>query len=364
MSAMPRLSYHFEPEKGWINDPNGLCWFQGEYHAFFQHNPFAAKWDTMHWGHAVSKDLLHWEELPIALYPDMPYENSDGCFSGSALEKDGVLYLMYTAVSHEHGQTQCIATSRDGRHFEKHPGNPVIPQSPVDPQNKDFRDPKIFPYGGGYRMVCGAGVDGLGSILLYGSEDLIHWEYKGPIFESRDYGPVPECPDLFPLGDKWVLMFSRMDETRAAQFVVGQFDGESFTPESYQVVEKGNAFYAPQTFLDPQGRRILIGWMNSWEREIPEGAVRAGALTIPREVALVDGRVRNYPVAEARHLLRDGAGLLRAEGDSLALTHNGQVLLSMPRDQVRQVSYLQDAYACEVFVNQGEVTCTFYQEGV
>lgn len=347
-----RLSYHFEPEKGWINDPNGLCWFKGEYHAFFQHNPYAAKWDTMHWGHAVSKDLVHWEELPIALFPTEPYENSGGCFSGSALEKDGVLYLMYTSVSEELGQTQSIAMSRDGRTFEKYEGNPVIAQSPVDPSSKDFRDPKIFPYGEGYRMVCGAGVDGLGSVLLYRSEDLLHWEYMGPIFQSRDFGPVPECPDMFELSGKWVLVFSRMDEGRASQFIVGSFDGEHFTPESYQIVEKGPDFYAPQTFLDPKGRRVLIAWLSSWERPVPEGAVRAGALSIPRELTLADGRVRNYPVVEAQPLLRDG---LPPQGGE-------KILAALPRSQVREAAYLQDGRVCEVFINHGESSYSFLTE--
>ena len=268
MSDLPRLMHHFEPKKGWINDPNGLCFFGGKYHAFFQHYPFEAKWGPMHWGHAVSEDLVNWEELPIALYPDMPYENGGGCFSGSALEKDGVLYLMYTSVSKEHGQTQSIAVSRDGLHFEKLPENPVIPQSPLDPENHDFRDPKIFPYGDGYRMVCGAGQGGVGYVLLFRSPDLLHWEYAGKLFESDQFGAVPECPDFFPLGDKWVLLFSRMD-TRSAQFIVGEFDGVHFTPESYQQPECGTDFYAPQTFLDGKGRRLMIGWLYNWDRKAP-----------------------------------------------------------------------------------------------
>lgn len=361
MQGTSRLIYHFEPEKGWINDPNGLCQFNGEYHAFFQHNPYAAKWDTMHWGHAVSQDLLHWKELPIALYPDMPYENGDGCFSGSALEKDGTLYFMYTAVSKELGQTQCIATSQDGLHFEKYPGNPVIPHSPLDPSNKDFRDPKIFPYEGGYRMVCGAGVGGLASVLLYQSENLLDWTYIGPVFQSRDYGPVPECPDLFPLGGKWVLMFSRMDEGHTVQFIVGDFDGTRFTPESFQQPEHGPDFYAPQTFVDGKGRRIMIAWMHSWDREPTPGAVRAGALTIPRELRLVNGKITTYPVEEAQGLLRDGSTYLRREGEDAAVWQGGQCLLAFPLVQLREVEYLLDGHSCEVFLNHGEASCTFCQ---
>ncbi len=362
MSALPRLTNHFEPERGWMNDPNGLCWFGGEYHAFFQHNPYAAVWGPMHWGHAVSQDLVRWEELSPALIPDMPYENDGGCFSGSALEKDGVLYLMYTSVSKEQGQTQSMAFSRDGVRFEKLPQNPVIPQSPLDPKNKDFRDPKIFPFGDEYRMVCGAGVDGLGSVLLFRSEDLLHWDYVGPLFQSRDYGPVPECPDLFPLGDKWVLMFSRMDETRSAQFVVGEFDGRRFTPESFQQPETGTDFYAPQTFLDGKGRRIMIGWLYNWTRQTPEGAVRAGALSIPRELSLRDGRVCNFPVEEARGLLVGEDEFIRRENGRLVVSNGKRELLSLPESQIGQVEILPDTRTREVFLNGGEISCTFYPE--
>lgn len=362
MKEIPRLTRHFEPEKGWMNDPNGLCFFQNKYHAFYQHYPHKPQWGPMHWGHAVSEDLLHWEELPIALYPDMPYENDGGCFSGSALEKDGVLYLMYTSVSKEHGQTQSIAISRDGKHFEKYGDNPVIGESPLDPLSRDFRDPKIFRYGDGYRMVCGAGVDGLGSVLLFRSDDLLHWDYIGPIFQSRDYGPVPECPDLFPLSDKWVLMFSRMDETRSAQFVVGGFDGEHFTPESFQQPETGTDFYAPQTFEDHKGRRVMIGWLYNWNRQTPENAVRAGALSLPRELTLLDGKLCNAPVAEAGNLLTDTDECVKRENGRVIISNGRRVLLELPENEVRDIAVFADTRTREVFLNGGELSCTFYLE--
>ena len=359
MSDLPRLMHHFEPKKGWINDPNGLCFFGGKYHAFFQHYPFEAKWGPMHWGHAVSEDLVNWEELPIALYPDMPYENGGGCFSGSALEKDGVLYLMYTSVSKEHGQTQSIAVSRDGLDFEKLPENPVIPQSPLDPENHDFRDPKIFPYGDGYRMVCGAGQGGMGYVLLFCSPDLLHWEYAGKLFESDQFGAVPECPDFFPLGDKWVLLFSRMD-TRSAQFIVGEFDGIHFTPESYQQPECGTDFYAPQTFLDGKGRRLMIGWLYNWDRKVPEGASYAGALSVPTELTLRDGKVFHYPAEETQSLLRgEDEHLLRQDG-VLKVTNGERILLERPLSQVSDAAVLRDTKTCEVFLNHGEQSGTFY----
>ena len=173
---MERLRYHFEPKKGWMNDPNGLVWFRGQYHAFFQHNPYDTVWGPMHWGHAVSSDLLHWEELPIALYPDQPYENGGGCFSGSAIVKDDRLYLFYTSVS-KTAQTQSVAMSDDGIHFYKYEGNPVIASCPEG--HKNFRDPKVSRIDGTYYMVTGSGNSRAGQVLLFESEDLLHWEYRG-----------------------------------------------------------------------------------------------------------------------------------------------------------------------------------------
>lgn len=363
MQEIPRMTRHFEPEKGWMNDPNGLCWYKGQYHAFYQYYPHQPKWGPMHWGHATSTDLVHWQEQPIALHPDMPYENDGGCFSGSALEKDGDLYLLYTSVSKEQGQTQSLAISHDGAAFEKYPGNPVIGRSPLDPASKDFRDPKMFAYGDGYRMVCGAGINGLGSVLLFKSQDLVNWEYIGPIFQSRDYGPVPECPDLFPLEDKWVLMFSRMDESRSAQFIVGDFNGERFIPSTFQQPEQGTDFYAPQTFLDGRGRRVMIGWLFNWNRQVPEGAVRAGALSIPRELKLVNGKLHNYPVAEAQALLAPDDPCVRRENGQLAVNNGARDLLTVEESAVAHTAILRDTRTCEVFLNHGAISCTFYTEG-
>lgn len=362
MAEIPRLTGHFEPEAGWINDPNGLCFFKGQYHAFFQHYPHAPKWGPMHWGHAVSDDLIHWKELPIALYPDMPYENGGGCFSGSALERDGRLYLMYTSVSKEQGQTQSMAVSEDGLHFVKLPENPVIARSPLDTENRDFRDPKIFSYKNEYRMVCGAGVDGLASVLLFRSDDLLHWRYMNPIFQSREYGPVPECPDLFPLGDKWVLLFSRMDETRSVQFVIGDFDGERFIPESFQQPEVGTDFYAAQSFLDNKNRRLVIGWLFNWNRTVPENAVRAGALSLARELSLQNGRLFMAPAAEAKPFLTAQDGCVERRAGKVTVTNGRRVLLERPEQEVSSLKIYADTRTREVFLNHGELCCSFYLE--
>ena len=358
---LPKLQYHVEPEKGWLNDPNGLCYFQGRYHAFFQHNPHAPVWDTMHWGHAVSDDLVHWEELPIALYPDQPYEAGQGCFSGSAVEKDGRLYFFYTAVDKNLAQTQCLAWTDDGVHFTKYEGNPILPQCPLDPTNWAFRDPKVFPWKDGtYRMVLGAGVENVTTaVLLYSSPDLLHWDYVGPLFETTEMGPTLECPDLFPLEDKWVLCFSRMDLPLKVQYVIGDFDGERFTPEEFVRPAHGPNFYAAQSFADHKGRRLVMAWMAG--QQIGPDDVRCGCLTVPMEVTFNDaGSLCFFPVEEARHLLT-GEDSHVHQGPLLVKVSDGEkVLLELPAQDVWDVQILRDTHTCEVFLNGGEQVCSFY----
>ena len=210
-----RQRYHFTPPVSWMNDPNGLVYYKGLYHLFYQYNPKSCKWDSMHWGHAVSEDMIHWKDMPVALKPDQEYDchPEGGCFSGSAVEKDGVLFLFYTATTQIDGvvhQTQCIATSKDGMTFEKYPNNPVIKEPPQGFSN-DFRDPKVFKHNGKWYMVVGgcigsATFDGDGRICLYESDDLYNWKYKGNVLESNGkLGTMMECPDMFELNGKWVV---------------------------------------------------------------------------------------------------------------------------------------------------------------
>ena len=352
---MERLQYHFEPQKGWINDPNGLIQYGGKYHAFFQHNPYSAHWDTMHWGHAVSEDLLHWQELPIALFPDQPYENAGGCYSGSAVEKDGKLYLFYTSVSHEMKQTQSVAVSEDGVNFTKYAGNPVIPHYPPE-GSAEFRDPKVTFLLGSYYMVCGSGKDKVGKVLLYRSDDLLAWDYVGVLYENAEYGPVMECPDFFALDGKFVLMFSRMGMlTHSTIFITGDFDGKTFTPEQTHMPEIGPHFYAPQTFEDAAGRRVLIGWMSSWGREPDEDAEYAGALTIPRAVTLQGGKLYTYPVAEAAHLLADSDEAVQFIPGETEISVGGTALDCPP---IADVKILRDGTSVELFINGGESSVT------
>ncbi|MCI2769953.1 glycoside hydrolase family 32 protein, partial [Staphylococcus warneri] len=181
-----RLGYHVMPKYGWINDPNGFSYFNGYYHIFYQYYPYAPEWGPMHWGHARSKDLVHWETLPIALEPG-DEEDKNGCFSGTGIVKDDKLYLFYTGHHYYNDddpdhfwQNQNMAYSEDGIHFQKYKQNAIIPTPPED-NTHHFRDPKVWEHHGYYYMIVGSQNDReLGRIILYRSEDLYEWEYLGP----------------------------------------------------------------------------------------------------------------------------------------------------------------------------------------
>lgn len=353
-----RFQYHFEPREGWMNDPNGLIYFKGQYHAFFQHYPHAPKWGQMHWGHAVSRDLIHWEEMPIALYPDQEYEDDGGCFSGSAIEKDGRLYLFYTSVSHELKQTQSVAYSDDGVHFVKYPGNPVIRQNPLG--YPDFRDPKVSCMDGTYYMVVGTGDEVSGKVLLFTGDDLLHWDYSGILYEGTQYANCIECPDFFKLGDKYVLMFSKINEKeRATHFAVGDFVNGKLVNYTISRPEWGIDFYAPQTFTDGT-RRIMIGWMYHWGKEAPPDCRFAGALSIPRELTLEGNQIKNFPVKEAwPYLSKDSRFVKREEQRLTLLDRNGNAVIREVQE-INTVDILEDTKSVEVFVNEGACSFSFW----
>ncbi|WP_094550651.1 glycoside hydrolase family 32 protein [Petroclostridium xylanilyticum] len=316
-----RCAYHFMAPAYWINDPNGLIYFRGEYHLFYQHNPYGPLWGAMHWGHAKSKDLVHWEYLPIALAPseDYDYHERGGCFSGSAVDDNGLFTLIYTGTVLEKDgqvkQVQCVATSTDGITFTKYPGNPVINQPPVD-GSSDFRDPKVWKHHDTWYMVVGSCKNGKGKALLYKSLDLRNWDYVGVLAESDGTkGTMWECPDFFPLGDKYVLIVSPMGmDNHKVIYMVGNMDYGTgrFTSDRYEEVDYGFDFYAPQTFLDGQGRRIMIGWMNSWDwmpwfKSFGPTVTNnwCGIMSVPRVLSLdSDGRLIFQPVEELKSLRR------------------------------------------------------------
>ena len=318
-----RPAFHLSPRVGWMNDPNGFSYYQGMYHMFYQYHPYSAYWGPMHWGHAVSRDLLHWEYLPAALAPDMPYDK-DGCFSGSAVTlPDGSQMLLYTGVIHEPQpdgsfreiQTQCIAIG-DGRDYEKLPGNPVLTEDslPEGGSRYDFRDPKVWlAQDGCYYCVagnCTAGKDG--QILLYSSRDGLHWQYENTLVKNNGrFGRMWECPDFFELDGKYVLLTSPQDMMpRGFEYhngngtlcLIGSYDRENhvFIQEQDQAIDYGIDFYAPQTVLAPDGRRIMIGWMQNWDTCNLHAPSRPwfGQMSLPRELSVKNGRLYQQPIRE------------------------------------------------------------------
>ncbi len=288
-----RPQYHFLPPANWMNDPNGPIFWNGKHHMFYQYNPNGAFWGTMHWGHAVSEDLVHWKHLPIALAPSPEGPDKDGCFTGCAVIDHGVPTLVYTGVSPE---VQCIARSDDKMIvWKKFAGNPVIATPPEGLQVTGFRDPAVWKEGETWCMVVGAGFKGVGgTALLYTSRDLIHWEYLHPLMvgemdrgakgdNSVATGEMWECPDFFPLGDRHFLIVSTRGTTH---WFGGKYAEQQFHPETQGQLDFGS-YYAPKSMVDYRGRRILWGWVREDRSEEAQRAAGwSGALSLPRVLSL------------------------------------------------------------------------------
>ena len=320
-----RPDFHLSPRVGWMNDPNGFSVYQGKYHIFYQYHPYNTQWGPMHWGHAVSDDFLHWENLPVAIAPDMPYDK-DGCFSGSAVElDDGRHLLMYTGVKRERGedgimrdfQTQCVAVG-DGVNYVKYEGNPVLTGAdvPAGFSVNDFRDPKIFRNADGtFGCVVGNRTeDGSGAILLYKSPDGFKWEFDSIVDRSyNEFGRMWECPDMFHLDGQDVIITSPQDmcalglefhSGNGTLALMGQMENGKYLRDNVQAIDYGLDFYAPQTLEAKDGRRIMIAWMQNWDTTggCPAGAKWFGQMTTPRELNIRNGRLIQIPVGEVENL--------------------------------------------------------------
>jgi beta-fructofuranosidase len=331
-----RPHYHFLPPSNWLNDPNGLIEWNDQYHLFYQYNPHGPFHGTIHWGHAVSVDLVHWEHLPLALAPTPGGPDEDGCWSGCAVDDNGVPTLIYSG-NRGGAQRACLATSSDGLlTWQKHPDNPVIPAPPPGLHLVEFRDHCVWRENGMWYQLIGAGIEGHGgTALLYRSPDLRAWEYLHSLligdqqrFTPLWTGSMWECPDFFALAGQHVLITSIWDKNQlhySAAFV-GSYRDQRLVPDVEHKLDYGDRyFYAPQSFTDAQGRRIMFGWVQegrSAEAQLACGW--SGVMSLPRVLTLgLDGHVCMQPAPEL--------AALRAE-------HTNTPAIDVPAGQLVAVS--------------------------
>lgn len=405
---------HLKAPDNWVNDPNGFIYYKGYYHLFYQYFPYGPRWGTMHWGHAVSRDLVSWEHRDLALYPTMR-EDQNGCFSGSAVEEDGKLYLIYTGVRYEvvnpedphtclddqFESAQLMISSEDGFHFDNENGKKVIIPPITDPAIGDrthTRDPKVWKSERHWYLVLGSTVEEkYGELLFYRSDDLHTWTYVNKAFKGPEYGWMWECPDYFETKGGKVLILSAMgflkngekEKNQSICFHV-EFDQSSCRmeiPDTYQFLDYGLDLYAPQTTLDAEGRRILSAWVRM-PQVTDEGWI--GMFCTPRVVEVRDGHIffpmhPNVRAAYSQEIpagcqraadgylvsldLEDeeeldvGGFVIRREGDRIC-TDRSAVFPSFPGAHLRSetpalkggchLDVVVDKDLVEVFVNEGE----------
>lgn len=356
MDYLQKLKYHYKPQKGWINDPNGLVYFKGYYHIFYQHVPDYEihVGHPMHWGHARTKDFVHYEELPIALYPDKDYD-AFGCWSGTAIVKDDVLYLFYASVKEDRFQTVSIAYSSDGINFQKYEKNPVIDHYPKD-GGHDFRDPAVCCIDGVYYLVMATGhvESNEGRLLLYKSENILDWEYVG-VMCSWEKCALTECPSFVKAQDDLHLLAASVCPAWPHHYfsmMYGIFKDNKFEIKYSAEVDKGPDQYAGQVFRDHKGRNILISWMSGWQYSgFAEKSV--GCMSIPKEIKLENGEITAWPIEEVQFLLKDSDPALKR-------TEKGFIVEREKRDpvvyegEIKDLKVIRDGYIIEIFINGGK----------
>ncbi len=361
MNYLAELKCHYRPQKGWINDPNGLVYYKGYYHVFYQHAPEyeVPGEQPMHWGHSRTKDFLEWEELPVALYPDKEYD-SNGCWSGTAIVKDDVLYLFYASVSgDEKKQTVSIAYSSDGINFEKYENNPVIDGYPDD-GGPDFRDPAVTYISGKYYCVMATGHTDTKTarLLVYESENLFEWSYGG-IMTEWENSRYAECPSFMQTDDnKYILTASvcPLDSDHYFNVMYGSFEDGIFKCELTGNIDKGPDQYAGQVFKDCRGRCIHITWIPGWQYA---GYAKKdiGCMSVPRRIFVKNGKIYGYPIEEVQHLLKDKDSAITVTDDGFYIVRTNREKV-VHKGKVDSLKVIRDEYVLEVFVNQGETIYT------
>lgn len=351
--------FHYRPPKNWINDPNGLIYKDGWYHMFYQYNPGEDIWGDIHWGHARSKDLLHWEDCPIALTPS--YEEGElHCYSGCAVEKDDKVCLFYTSVGQgergpEHGAQQwCAVGDENLMHWNK-TGKPAIPNE-LRQKISMWRDPFIWKEEE-YYMLLGGTRDKKGCIGLYRSPDLVNWSFVSILYESAEY-ELLECPNMLKFGEKYVLLYAPLE---AVRYCIGELrkDTGEFVVQSegtfdYSIGKKG--FYAPNTYLtDPEGRYLTIGCLFEWDRmSCTYHRGWAGMQSLPREVFMEEGKLHVRLAKECRALRQRTLYHSREEVLKPGPAGQGKVLAASRQAEIccKAVLPENDSFAVRLFVSE------------
>lgn len=364
-----KMSYHIEPARGLLNDPNGFVRFKGTYYFFHQWNRFRLDHTYKEWGLFTSKDMIHWESQGTAIVPDRE-EDRHGIHSGSSLEHDGRLYIFYTGSNKDNGirkSRQCVAVSDDGQTFVKQRESIHTP----DGFTEHHRDPKVWRGRSKWWMLVGAQKNDLtGAIALYSSDDLIHWRYERVLYD-HDLDQMCECPDLFRLGDgtdiliccpqKRMLVQDAVGEKEEvssyAAYVPGIFreDERMFIPGQHRkLLDSGFDFYSPQTFLDDRGRRILSGWMSRMDDEQEAccptrefGYIHC--LTLPRVLTWEHGVLHQRPIEEVFRLRHNARAYTGQQGNFDA--ENGHFEVHLLREEPGR--------PLELSLRSGTVTVTY-----
>lgn len=366
-----RPVFHAAPQKGWMNDPNGFCEWDGKYHLFFQYNPKEPVWGDIRWGHLVSDDLTVWKELAPALAPGKDYD-SGGVFSGSAIAKDGKLFLFYTGVAAGGCQSQNLAAATANGRFVKYRGNPIITTPECcKADGQYFRDPYVWEHDGRFYMLVGAQKKETadGEVLIYRSDDLYDWTFLNSAASTSngEWGYMWECPNYAVLNGEEYLIFSPQgvlpDENRFLnKYQSGYFSGKMNYSrgvfehdDQFIELDGGFDFYAPQVRKMSDGRTLLIGWLDMWDSPMPEQAEGwAGMMTFPRELRSEQGKIFQLPVKELmeRRGKRQSLGLRKIKGEKRRLRPVGEVYeLLLKIDMSKAVSVT-------LFLREGEKEAT------
>lgn len=369
-----RLTHHLMPPVGWLNDPNGLCYFKGKYHVFFQYAPFEVEGGLKFWGHYSSENLIDWTYEGVSLCPDSPWD-CHGVYSGSALTEGETMHLFYTGnikldgtydyINHGRRSSTMHVASEDGIRFSRKE-EVISPEQYPEDYTCHIRDPKVWKQGNHYRMVLGGRKkNDSGAVLFYQSEDLKKWDLEKELTTEKPFGYMWECPDFFAMGEQEFLSVSPQGVEREEYRYQNIYLSGYFPVKEGQVSEKefrewdmGFDFYAPQTFVDGKGRRILIGWMGMPDagEEYRNETLEEGwqhCLTVPRELTCQGERLYQYPVEELKNLR---GGRLQLSENRCEATVQGSFDLEIDTWGNPVTVMLSDAFTLEC--REGEVILT------